>query len=141
MANKKILIIEDDPDLRLGYHVRLKADSYDTFFATDAVAGVSEARKNQPDLILLDLGLPGGGGFIVIERLKANPHLALIPIIVVSGRAGLVNQERALKEGVKAFLEKPVDNAELSAAIRHALGEPAKHDKRDKHARYDLTTN
>jgi len=138
MANKKILIIEDDPDLRLGYHVRFKADNYDTFFATDALAGMTEARKHLPDLILLDLGLPGGGGFTVIERLKNNPHLAVIPIIIVSGRFGLVNQERALKEGVKAFLQKPVDNAELSAVIRRTLGEPAKRTKPDV---YDLTSN
>lgn len=124
MANKKILIIEDDPDLRLGYHIRLKANNYDTFFAGDALSSVSEAREHQPDLIILDLGLPGGDGFVVMDRLRINPYLATIPIIVISGRAGLANQQRAIKAGVKAFLEKPVDNDELLAVIRQALGEP-----------------
>jgi DNA-binding response OmpR family regulator len=123
MANKKILIIEDDPDVRLGYHVRFKANHYDTFFAADAIAGLTEARKEKPDLIILDLGLPGGDGFVVMDRLKINPQLAVIPIIVVSARAGLANQERALKAGVNAFLQKPVDNNELLAVIRQALGE------------------
>jgi DNA-binding response OmpR family regulator len=141
MSNKKILIVEDDPDLRLGYHVRFKANHYDTVFATDALAALTEARKQQPDLIILDLGLPGGGGFIVIERLKTNPHLAVIPIIVVSGRSGLANQQRALEEGVKAFLQKPVDDAELLAVIRQTLGEPAKGKKSEKPDVYDLTSN
>jgi len=60
MSNKKILIVEDDAEVRLGYQVLLKANHYDTFFAADSTAAVSEARKHQPDLILLDLGLPAG---------------------------------------------------------------------------------
>ena len=82
-----------------------------------------EARKHEPDLIILDLGLPGGDGFVVMERLKLIPSLAVIPIIVVSARDVRTNQERALKAGAKAFLQKPVDNAELLAVIRQALGE------------------
>jgi DNA-binding response OmpR family regulator len=121
--NKKILIIEDDPDVRLGYHVRLKANNYDTFFAADALASMTEARKHQPDLIILDLGLPAGDGFVVMERLKVNTHLAMIPIIVVSARDPHANRERALKAGAKAFLQKPVDNNELLAVIRQCLGE------------------
>ena len=123
MSNKKILIVEDDPDVRKGMHVRLQASNYDTFFAADAISGMAEARKHQPDVILLDLGLPGGDGFTVMERFKANPHLAVIPIIIVSARTGHDNRVRAMKAGAKAFLEKPVDNSELLAVIRQALGQ------------------
>ena len=124
--NKKILIIEDDPDVRLGYHIRLKANNYDTFFAADGLASMTEARKNQPDLIILDLGLPAGDGFAVMERLKASTQLAVIPIIVVSARDPRENGDRALKAGAKAYLQKPVDNDELLAVIRRLLGEPAR---------------
>ena len=123
MANKKILIIEDDSDLRLGYHVRLKANNYDTFFAADALASMAEARKHRPDLIILDLGLPAGDGFIVMERLKTNIHLAAIPIIVVSARDQRENRDRALKAGAKAYLQKPVNDDELLAVIRQLLGD------------------
>ena len=123
MSNKKILIIEDDPHVRLGYHVRLKANDYDTFFAADAIASMMEARKHQPDLIILDLGLPAGDGFLVMERLKTITHLAVIPIIVVSGSDPSANRQRALRAGAKAFLQKPVDNDELLAVIRQCLGE------------------
>jgi DNA-binding response OmpR family regulator len=124
MRTKKILIVEDDPDVREGMHVRLKANNYETGFAADALSVLNEARKQQPDLIILDLGLPGGDGFVVMERLQRLPALALIPIIVVSARDVRANEERALQAGAKAFLQKPVDNAVLLAAVRQALGEP-----------------
>jgi DNA-binding response OmpR family regulator len=123
MQTKTILIVEDDPDVREGMHVRLKANHYDTVFAADALSAVGEARKHMPDLIILDLGLPAGDGFVVMERLHRIPAVAQIPIIVVSARDVRANQERALKAGAKAFLQKPVDNADLLAAIRQALGE------------------
>ena len=126
MVNKKILIVDDDPDVRLGMHVRLKANNYDTFFAGDAFSSMVEARKREPDLIILDLGLPAGDGFLVMERLKQIPALAVIPIIVVSARDVRANQERAVKAGAKAFLQKPVDDAELLAVIRRTLGESAR---------------
>jgi two-component system KDP operon response regulator KdpE len=125
VAKKKILIVEDDPDVRRGMHLRLRANDYEVFFAADGMSSMVEARKHEPDLIILDIGLPAGDGFTVIERLKTIPSLEMIPIIIVSGRTGLPNQARAVKAGVKAFLQKPVDNAELLAVIRHSLGEPA----------------
>src|SRR3984957_8847486 len=81
MANKKILIVDDDPDVRQAMNIRLKANSYDTCFASDALNSLSEARKHHPDLIILDLGLPGDDGYVVMERLKRQPVLSQIPII------------------------------------------------------------
>jgi DNA-binding response OmpR family regulator len=123
MSNKTILIVDDDPDARLGLNIRLKASHYNVIFAADGMASIAEARKHMPELIILDLGLPAGDGFSVMERLKANDTLALIPVIVISARDSNANRERALKAGAKAFLQKPVDNATLLAAIRKALGE------------------
>ncbi len=123
MSNKTILIVDDDPDVRLGLHIRLKANHYNVIFAADGMASIAEARKHMPDLIILDLGLPAGDGFSVMERLKANDALALIPVIVVSARDPGANRERALKAGAKAFLQKPVGNANLLAVIRKVLGE------------------
>ena len=125
MSQKTILIVDDDPDVRLGLHVRLKANNYDVIFAADGMASIAQARKHMPDLIILDLGLPAGDGFSVMERLKANDTLSLIPVIVVSARELDANMDRALKAGAKAYLQKPVDNAELLKVIRRELGEPA----------------
>jgi CheY-like chemotaxis protein len=124
MSNKKILVVEDDADVRLGYQVLLKANHYDTFFAADSTSAVSEARKQQPDLIILDLGLPAGDGFIVLDRFRANPNLAVIPVIVVSARDLHGNKERALKGGAKAFVQKPWNDTELLTLISEHLGLP-----------------
>jgi DNA-binding response OmpR family regulator len=123
MSQKTILIVDDDPDVRLGLHVRLKANHYNVVFAADGMASIAEARKHMPDLIILDIGLPAGDGFSVMERLKATDTLSLIPVIVLSARDPSANQERALKAGAKVFLQKPVDNAKLLAVIRKVLGE------------------
>jgi DNA-binding response OmpR family regulator len=122
MLKAKILIVDDDADHRQGLNRRLRASNYDTAFAVDAVQAVSVARKEKPDLVLLDIGLPGGDGFVVIERLKGNAELGFIPVIVLTGRDVTV-RERALKAGAVAFFQKPADNDDLLAAIRQALGE------------------
>ena len=119
---KKIMIIDDDPDMRLGLHIRLKANNFQTVFAADALSAISEARKHQPDLIILDLGLPAGDGFIVMERFRANMHLSMTPVIVVSARDRLANEQRAINAGAKAFMQKPVDSDQLLATINHLLG-------------------
>jgi len=125
MSDKKILIIEDDADVRLGYQVLLKANHYETFFAVDSVAAISEARKQQPDLIILDLGLPAGDGFIVLERLAGIPSLAPIPVVVVSARDVHASKDRSLQGGAKAFLQKPWNDNELLAIISQLLNQPA----------------
>jgi DNA-binding response OmpR family regulator len=124
MSKKKILVVEDDADVRLGYHVLLKAHGYDTFFASDGSSALGEARKHQPDLIILDLGLPAGDGFVVMERLKTNTYLSMVPVIVVSARDIRSNKERALAAGVKAFFHKPWRDDELLATIAETLGQP-----------------
>lgn len=124
MSIKKILIVEDDTDVRLGYHVLLKANHYDTVFASDALSAVTGARKHLPDLIILDLGLPAGDGFIVLDRFRSDAHLSVIPVIVVSARDLQGNKEHALKAGARAYLQKPWNDNELLATISQLLGQP-----------------
>jgi DNA-binding response OmpR family regulator len=126
LNGNKILIIEDDQDMRRGLIVRLKASNYETAFASDAVMAMSVVKKESPDLILLDLGLPGGDGFVVLERLKNVGLLASTPVIVVSARDPKTNEKRALDAGAQAFFQKPVDNEQLMKAIWRALGETGK---------------
>ena len=121
MDRNKILIIEDDLDLRRGLNLRLRASNYDTAFAADAVMALSIAKKEAPDLILLDLGLPGGDGFLVLERMKSIASLSCTPVIVLSARDPKANEKRALEAGADAFFQKPVDNQVLMTAIQRAL--------------------
>lgn len=122
MPAKTILVVEDDPDTQRGLEIRLQASGYRVVQARDAVTAVPIARRTQPDLIILDLGLPGGEGFTVLDHLRALNTTAPIPILVLSARDPAVNKERALKAGAVAFLQKPADNQTLLAEIERCLG-------------------
>jgi DNA-binding response OmpR family regulator len=123
MDAKKVLIIEDDADIRRLIDIRLKAQNYSTAWAGDAVTAVMIARRENPDAIVLDLGLPGGDGFVVMERLRSLAQLAHVPVIVVTARDPSTSRERALEAGATAFLEKPIDADALLDAVRSAVGD------------------
>lgn len=125
MNRAKILIVEDDADTRRALNLRLRFNDFETFYAVDGVSAVSAAAKEHPDVILLDLGLPAGDGFVVMERLRNNEALATIPVIILTGRERKGNFDRAIQAGCYAYFEKPADNDALLAAIRGAIGEPA----------------
>lgn len=119
-ASRKILIVDDDPDLRLGLSVRLRATGYQTAVAVDGLSAISTALKERPDLIILDLGLPAGDGFLVMEWLKGIAALAEIPLIVLSARDEAENKDRAIQAGARAYFQKPANNEALLAAIEQA---------------------
>jgi DNA-binding response OmpR family regulator len=122
-ALKKVLIIEDDPDTQKGLATLLKAEGFVANFASDGATALSVASREEPQVILLDLGLPGGDGFVVLDRLKKHQTLSGVPVIVVSARDAEVNRPKALQAGAEAFFQKPADFDALVKAIRSALGE------------------
>jgi DNA-binding response OmpR family regulator len=123
MSGKTILIVDDDRHILMGLTARMKAAGYRVVATTDAISAMTAACKESPDLVVLDLGLPGGDGFVVLERLKATANLAAVPVIVLSGRDPIDNRKRSLEAGAIAFFQKPPDNREFLGAIRQALGE------------------
>jgi DNA-binding response OmpR family regulator len=121
MANSKIMIVDDDPDLRQALRLRLRANDYDTVNAVDGYSAIAMAYKESPDLIILDLGLPAGDGFVVLDRLQKDDKLSAIPVIVLTARDPQGSERRALRAGATAFFQKPADNAELLDMIRATL--------------------
>ena len=118
---KKILVVEDDFDSRKGLGIRLRAHNYEPVFAIDSVAAVKTALTTRPDLVLLDLGLPGGDGFAVLQRFKDLTPLADLPVIVLTGMSCHAKRERAAELGVDGYLQKPADNEVLMDRIRATL--------------------
>jgi DNA-binding response OmpR family regulator len=108
MDSTKILVVDDNPTIRRGLSVRLQANGYEVLFAEDAISATAALVTERPDLVILDLGLPAGDGFVVMERLHKNDRLANIPVI-------------ALQAGAAAFFQKPVEDSTLLFAIRKAL--------------------
>lgn len=121
MSAAHILIVEDDRDQMMGLAVRLKANGYQVSCAPDGTTAFTQACKLNPDLIILDIGLPAGDGFKVIDWLRGLATTAIIPVIVLSGRDPSVARDRVLSLGAKAFFQKPADNEVLLSAIRDIL--------------------
>ena len=121
MTNAKILIVDDDPDLRQALRLRLRANNYDTVNAGDGYSAIAQAYKEHPNLIILDLGLPAGDGFVVLDRLQKDDKLSTIPVIVLTARDAQSTERLALHSGASAFFQKPADNTELLDVIRATL--------------------
>ena len=119
--NKKILMIDDNQELILGLNSLLKSQGYSTLAANDAIYGISLAFKETIDLIILDLGLPAGGGLYVLENLKSALKTNTIPILILTGEIGKEVEEKAYKLGAAAFLHKPFDPEELLKCIKEIL--------------------
>ena len=126
MSQQKILIVDDDPDLRQALRLRLRANHYDTVSASDGYSAIAQAYKEHPDLVILDLGLPAGDGFVVLDRLQKDDKLSTIPVIVLTARDAQSTERLVLQSGAAAFFQKPADNAELlnviQATLSHASG-------------------
>ena len=121
MGHKKILVIDDDADMRNLLGVRLEKCGYEVVFAADAVVSVTAARRQHPDLIVLDLGLPGGDGYKVLERLRVNDELEDIPVMVFSGLPPEEAEEKSIRAGAARFVPKSASSEELIGVIGNLL--------------------
>ncbi len=118
---KRVLLVDDDSTILLGTGMRLKSMGYTVYTAKDAVSAVSAVRKNEPDVVILDIFLPAGDGFLVADRLQNLIGSAATPIIFMSASDNPVLRERASKLGAVAFLKKPFGATTLADAIESAL--------------------
>ena len=121
MPKQKVLIVDDDPDLVRALRLRLRANNYETAHACDGYTAIAMAQKEHPNLIILDLGLPAGDGYVVLDRLHDIDALCDIPVIVLTASEPQGSEKRALDAGAAAFFQKPADNAELLEVIRASL--------------------
>jgi CheY-like chemotaxis protein len=117
----KLLIIDDNSEFRLLISTQLRAQNVTVFGAADIIQAISTAREKRPDVILLDIEMPGGDGFLVLERLKANKLLSAIPVIIVTARAPQEVENKALQTGAVASLQKPVNIDTLITLIKQVL--------------------
>jgi CheY-like chemotaxis protein len=118
---KSVLLVDDDNIVLLGTGVRLKSMGYTVYTAKDAVSAVSAVVKNKPDVIVLDVSIPAGDGFLVAERLQKLVGSAATPIIFITASANPHLRERATKLGASGFLQKPFDVTLLADTIESAL--------------------
>ena len=124
----KILIVEDDPDIRELLRFNLEKAGYNLFLAEDGEKALTLARKHSPDIILLDLMLPGVDGLEVCRTLKKDPELQRIPVMMVTAKGEEMDRVVGLELGADDYVVKPFSLREVVLRIRKIL------DRREKQA-------
>jgi two-component system alkaline phosphatase synthesis response regulator PhoP len=106
---KRVLVVDSDPRVCQAIHKTLSVISVSVFFAFDAITAISEARKHNPDVIIVDLSLPAGSGLLVVERLRMLSAFMKTPILVMAERGARLEAEHVFEAGANAFLPKPLN--------------------------------
>lgn len=122
MQRKRVLVVDDDEELVNILCVNLQVEGFNVSTAFDGMSAVMRAHKDQPDLIILDIKMPAGDGFSVVERLKSSTRTFAIPIIFLSALPKEDNENKAKQVGVLHYFAKPFDMETLINCIKERLG-------------------
>ena len=118
---KKILIIEDEPNIRELILYNLKTNGYDGIAAEDGIMGITMVHREKPDLILLDIMLPEEDGLQILKKLRAAPETRRLPVILLTAKNSEFDRVIGLDNGADDFISKPFSMLELIARIRAVL--------------------
>jgi DNA-binding response OmpR family regulator len=121
---KKILIVDDEEDLVKVLAKLLIDQGFEIEIARDAYQGIETAQREKPDLIILDLNMPAGGGLGTLESIRTSSKTMSIPVIVLTGADDPELKEKVLEKGVEAYMQKPYEPEDLITKINSCL--PAK---------------
>ena len=120
---KRILVVEDNDLNRKLFCDVLKANGHEVVPVADGSNVIATARKFAPDLVIMDIQLPGVSGVDLIAELKDNGDLAKVPVLAVTAYAGKGDEERIRGAGAEDYLAKPVSIGPFMAAVRRLVGE------------------
>lgn len=122
VAGSNILVIDDDPVILSSVSSLLRAQGHRVTTSGDAVSALGAARRERPDLIVLDLGLPGGDGLTVMDRIRSIDSLSVTPIIILSSKEPETAGREAMERGARIFVQKPLDPQHFRATVSLLLG-------------------
>ena len=118
---EKILIVDDDPDTVEFLRLILTRQGYQTLSAINGMQALNQAHSQQPDLIILDVMMPGLDGYEVARSLRRHPETALIPILMFTAKTQVEDKVAGYEAGVDIYLTKPIHPVELQANIKGLL--------------------
>jgi CheY-like chemotaxis protein len=121
---KRILIIEDSEEIRAVFGIALRHAGYEVVEASDGASGLLQRRVSKPDIVILDIGLPGLNGWEVLLLLKGTEHTADIPVLVVTAYASPEHRRRAEQSGAAGFVAKPVEPTRVAEHVSQLIGPP-----------------
>jgi two-component system alkaline phosphatase synthesis response regulator PhoP len=120
-ARKRVLIVDDEPDIRELVRYNLERESFQVLEAEDGERALEVVRKEMPEIVVLDVMLPGADGLEICRMLRAQPQTAKLPIVMLTAKAGEVDRILGLEIGADDYLTKPFSPRELVARIRAVL--------------------
>lgn len=115
---KKVLFVDDEPGYSRAMTYTLEKEGYEVVSASNGLQALMKAQKENPDLIILDVMLPGMDGFEVCSRLRNDPQTSPIPIIMLSAKGQDADKSTGLRVGALDYLTKPVENTTLMEKIQ-----------------------
>jgi DNA-binding response OmpR family regulator len=117
----KILVVDDDPDIVKLLSRQLAHEGYEAVVASDAYHAVQTILREKPDLIILDIMLPGGGGLHVLQKIRRVPGVAGVPVIILTGTHDAEVKQKIIEEHIDGYFQKPYDYTDLSSSIKALL--------------------
>ena len=131
LMSTRVLVIDDESPIRLLCRVNLEAEGMDVLEAADGPSGLEKARAETPDVILLDVMMPGLDGWRVAEELLDDPRTSAIPIVFLTARAELRDRARGIDLGGVDYVTKPFNPVELAPLVRDLLERVARGERDD----------
>lgn len=119
---RQILLIEDEPNIAEAIRFLLTRDGFAVAHVANGSDALAAIVHHSPDLVILDLMLPGKSGLQILTEMRAQTAMATLPVLMLSAKGQERDREAALAAGVSAFMTKPFDNREMRDAVRVLLG-------------------
>jgi DNA-binding response OmpR family regulator len=117
-----VLLIEDEPNIAEAIRFILSRDGWTVSTLQEGSGAVDAVRKEQPDIVILDLMLPGRSGLEIVESLRADPATQALPVLMLTAKGAGREREAAERAGVSRFMTKPFSNADMLASVRALTG-------------------
>ena len=121
-AGRRVLVVEDEPHIAEAIRFILRRDGWAVETANDGAQALARVAADRPDVVLLDLMLPGQSGLDVLQALRAQPALADLPVILLTARGQAGARDLAREYGASLYMSKPFANGDLLAAVRQLVG-------------------
>lgn len=119
---RRVLLIEDEPSLIEAIRFILTRGGWSVQTHSDGATAAERVREARPDVLILDVMLPGRSGFDILEDLRADPLFGALPVLLLTARSQPADRERAERSGASLYMTKPFSNAEVLASVNRLAG-------------------
>ena len=121
---KQVLLIEDEPNITEAIRFVLARDGWSVTTHGDGATAAAAVRAARPDIVILDVMLPGRSGFDILDELRADPATAALPVLLLTAKGQTADRARAERAGASLFMAKPFSNADMLEKVRALAGRP-----------------